>query len=362
MASTCGWPCCSTCSVGGPSLAGSEGARHEASSCCGVHGCRRRRASVRVDVLWYEGQIADIGAGIDIPDGADVIDATGQRAAARVSSTCTPTCASRARGYAETSKPVRRQPLSAATPRCSRWPTPTRSPTARWSPTMSGTAASRSAWSTCIRSAPSPSGWPGRAHRDGHDGRRRAPRVRMFSDDGSCVHDPLVMRRALEYATGLGVLIAQHAEEPRLTAGGRARGRRPRRLGIAGLARRGRGIDRRARRACWPATPAPGCTSATPPRRAPSRSSRRAKEQGISITAEVTPHHLLLDDGRLASYDGVQGQPAAARGRRRGRAAPGAGRRGHRLRGHRPRPARRPSAKRSPSRRLPPACSAWRRP
>lgn len=38
-----------------------------------------------------------------------------------------------------------------------------------------------------------------------------AAQVRMFSDDGVCVHDPLIMRRALEYATGLGVLIAQHA-------------------------------------------------------------------------------------------------------------------------------------------------------
>ncbi|MCV7060275.1 amidohydrolase family protein, partial [Mycolicibacterium vaccae] len=44
-----------------------------------------------------------------------------------------------------------------------------------------------------------------------------AGQVRMFSDDGVCVDDPLVMRRALEYASGLGVLIAQHAEEPRLT-------------------------------------------------------------------------------------------------------------------------------------------------
>ncbi|WP_147139465.1 amidohydrolase family protein, partial [Nocardia ninae] len=43
--------------------------------------------------------------------------------------------------------------------------------------------------------------------------------VRMFSDDGHCVYDPLLMRRALEYANTLGVLIAQHAEEPRLTVG-----------------------------------------------------------------------------------------------------------------------------------------------
>ncbi|MFZ2241523.1 MAG: amidohydrolase family protein, partial [Gordonia amarae] len=46
-----------------------------------------------------------------------------------------------------------------------------------------------------------------------------AAKVKMFSDDGKCVDDPLLMRRALEYAKGLDVLIAQHAEEPRLTVG-----------------------------------------------------------------------------------------------------------------------------------------------
>ncbi|MGB5797955.1 MAG: amidohydrolase family protein, partial [Mycolicibacter algericus] len=62
--------------------------------------------------------------------------------------------------------------------------------------------------------------------------------VRMFSDDGVCVADPLVMRRALEYATGLGVLIAQHAEEPRLTVGSVAHeGPNAARLGLAGWPR-----------------------------------------------------------------------------------------------------------------------------
>jgi dihydroorotase len=65
-----------------------------------------------------------------------------------------------------------------------------------------------------------------------------AGRVRLFSDDGKCVHDPLVMRRALEYATGLGVLIAQHAEEPRLTVGSVAHeGVTAARLGLAGWPR-----------------------------------------------------------------------------------------------------------------------------
>jgi dihydroorotase len=43
-------------------------------------------------------------------------------------------------------------------------------------------------------------------------------KVRMFSDDGNCVHDPLLMQRALQYVKGFGGVIAQHAQEPRLTA------------------------------------------------------------------------------------------------------------------------------------------------
>ena len=72
-----------------------------------------------------------------------------------------------------------------------------------------------------------------------------AAQVRMFSDDGKCVDDPLIMRRALEYATGLGVLIAQHAEEPRLTVGAVAHegpDRRP--AGAVRLAQGRRGVDR----------------------------------------------------------------------------------------------------------------------
>ncbi|MGB3373091.1 MAG: dihydroorotase, partial [Rhodococcus sp. (in: high G+C Gram-positive bacteria)] len=63
-------------------------------------------------------------------------------------------------------------------------------------------------------------------------------KVRMFSDDGKCVDDPLIMRRALEYSSSLGVLIAQHAEEPRLTVGAIAHeGPTAARLGLAGWPR-----------------------------------------------------------------------------------------------------------------------------
>src|SRR6202045_2073666 len=130
-----------------------------------------------------------------------------------------------------------------------------------------------------------------------------AAQVRMFSDDGICVHDPLIMRRALQYATGLGVLIAQHAEEPRLTVGAVAHeGPTAARLGLAGWPRaaeesivaRDALLARGARVHICHASTA-GTVEIV----------KWAKEQGISITAEVTPHHLLLDDGRLAGYEGV---------------------------------------------------------
>ena len=60
-------------------------------------------------------------------------------------------------------------------------------------------------------------------------------RVRMFSDDGRCVHDPVVMRRALEYASSLDAVIAQHAEDHRLTTGAQAHeGVVAAQLGLAG--------------------------------------------------------------------------------------------------------------------------------
>ncbi|WP_422747668.1 dihydroorotase [Mycobacterium sp. WMMD1722] len=131
-----------------------------------------------------------------------------------------------------------------------------------------------------------------------------AGQVRMFSDDGVCVDDPLVMRRALEYASGLGVLIAQHAEEPRLTAGAVAHeGPTAARLGLAGWPRAAEEsiVIRDALLARDAGARVHICHASTA---GTVELLRWAKEQGIAITAEVTPHHLLLDDTRLASYDG----------------------------------------------------------
>jgi dihydroorotase len=132
-----------------------------------------------------------------------------------------------------------------------------------------------------------------------------AAQVRMFSDDGHCVHDPLLMRRALEYATALDVVIAQHAEDPRMTKGAQAHeGAVAARLGLAG----------------WPAAAeetivARDCALARDAGAAlhvchvsSARTIevlRAAKAAGVRVSAEVTPHHLLLTDAVLTSYDPV---------------------------------------------------------
>ncbi|MGC5258687.1 dihydroorotase [Gordonia sp. DT218] len=123
--------------------------------------------------------------------------------------------------------------------------------------------------------------------------------VRMFSDDGKCVDDPLLMRRALEYAKGLDVLIAQHAEEPRLTVGAVAHeGPNAARLGLSGWPRAAEEsiVIRDALLARDAGTRVHICHAST---EGTVELLRWARDQGIAISAEVTPHHLLLDDSRL---------------------------------------------------------------
>ena len=132
-----------------------------------------------------------------------------------------------------------------------------------------------------------------------------AARVRVFSDDGNCVHDPLLMRRALEYVKAFDGVIAQHAQEPRLTEAAQMNeGDWSGVLGLEG----------------WPAVAeeaiiARDCLLAA---HVGSRVHfchvstagsvelvRWAKSKGWDVTAEVTPHHLLLTDDLVASYDPV---------------------------------------------------------
>ena len=130
-------------------------------------------------------------------------------------------------------------------------------------------------------------------------------RVRVFSDDGNCVFDPLVMRRALEYVKKFDGVIAQHAQEPRLTQASQMNeGFVSSQLGLKG----------------WPAIAEESiiardvlladhvqarlhiCHITT---RGGVEIIRWAKSRGVNVTAEVTPHHLLLTDELARSYDPI---------------------------------------------------------
>ncbi len=130
-------------------------------------------------------------------------------------------------------------------------------------------------------------------------------KVRVFSDDGSCVFDPLVMRRALEYVKKFDGVIAQHAQDPRLTQGAQMNeGEISSRLGLKGwpavaeeaiIARDVLLADHvQSRLHICHLTTAGGVEII-----------RWAKARGINVTAEVTPHHLLLTDESALSYDPI---------------------------------------------------------
>jgi dihydroorotase len=132
-----------------------------------------------------------------------------------------------------------------------------------------------------------------------------AARVRVFSDDGKCVNDAVLMRRALEYVKAFDGVVAQHAQEPRLTENAQMNeGELSGRLGLTG----------------WPAVAeeaiiARDCLLAA---HVGSRLHvchvstagsveivRQAKEKGWNVTAEACPHHLLLTDELATTYDPI---------------------------------------------------------
>jgi dihydroorotase len=132
-----------------------------------------------------------------------------------------------------------------------------------------------------------------------------AARVRVFSDDGQCVWDAALMRRALEYVKAFGGVIAQHAQEPRLTQG--AQMNEGELSGILGLTG-------------WPSVAEESiiardillnahvgsklhiCHLST---KGSVEIVRAAKRRGLAVTAEVTPHHLLLTEDLATSYNPV---------------------------------------------------------
>jgi dihydroorotase len=127
----------------------------------------------------------------------------------------------------------------------------------------------------------------------------------MFSDDGHCVSDPILMRRALEYVKTFGGLIAQHAEEPRLTEGAQMNeGAVSAELGLPGWPAVAEEaiIARDVLLAEYTGARVHFCHVST------ARSVdiiREAKARGANVTAEVCPHHLLLTDEAARTYDPV---------------------------------------------------------
>jgi dihydroorotase len=135
---------------------------------------------------------------------------------------------------------------------------------------------------------------------------RSAAAVRVFSDDGRCVHDSRLMRRALEYVKPFDAVIAQHAQDPRLADAAACAHEGPLsgRLGLPG----------------WPAVAEESIVARDVMLAAHTASRlhvchvstagtvevlRWAKGRGVAVTAEVTPHHLLLTCDLLESYDPV---------------------------------------------------------
>jgi dihydroorotase len=128
-------------------------------------------------------------------------------------------------------------------------------------------------------------------------------KVRVFSDDGKCVSDALLMRRALEYVKTFGGVIAQHAQEPRLTEGAQMNeGELSGELGLAGwpavaeeaiIARDVLLAEHVGARLHICHVSTAGSVDVV----------RWARARGIAITAEVTPHHLLLTEELARSYD-----------------------------------------------------------
>ena len=132
-----------------------------------------------------------------------------------------------------------------------------------------------------------------------------AAAVRVFSDDGLCVHDPLLMRRALEYVKAFDGVVAQHAQDPRLTEGAQMNeSELSGRLGLTG----------------WPAVAEESIIARDVLLAAHTDSRlhvchvstvgsveviRWAKSRGIPVTAEATPHHLLLTEELVSTFDPV---------------------------------------------------------
>ncbi len=127
--------------------------------------------------------------------------------------------------------------------------------------------------------------------------------IRAVTDDGDWVQDSLLMRRAMEYASMLDLIVMSHCEDKRLSAGGvMNEGLVSTRLGLHGQpsASEEAAVARDIELARLTQAPLHLCHVST------ARSVeliRRAKQEGIPVTAEVTPHHLTLTEESVEGYD-----------------------------------------------------------
>ncbi|MBT1034948.1 dihydroorotase [Canibacter sp. lx-45] len=127
--------------------------------------------------------------------------------------------------------------------------------------------------------------------------------VRVFSDDGKCVHNSQLMRRALEYVKTFDGVIAQHAQDPELTTDAQMHeSTLASELGLGGWPAVAEAsiIARDAMLAEHTGARLHVCHLSTA---AAVRVLRAAKARGVRITAEVTPHHLLLTEEAVRGYD-----------------------------------------------------------
>jgi dihydroorotase len=146
----------------------------------------------------------------------------------------------------------------------------------------------------------------------GRAGNRLAPLAEMaalgvtlFTDDGAGVQDARLMRRALEYASALGVTLAQHCEEGSLAAGGHMHeGEWSSRLGLPGIPAEAEELMVSRDLALCRLTGAPMHFLHLSTARSVALV-KGAKASGLHVTAEAAPHHFTLTDAEVASYDPV---------------------------------------------------------
>ncbi len=146
----------------------------------------------------------------------------------------------------------------------------------------------------------------------GRQGERLAPLaemaalgVHMFTDDGCGVQDARLMRRALEYASALDVVLAQHCEEARLAAGGQMHeGEWSSRLGVPGMPAAAEELmvqrDISLSRLTGGRVHLLHLSTAVSVALV-----EAAKDEGLTVTAEATPHHLCLTAADVSGYDPV---------------------------------------------------------